>query len=123
MSNALITAVYNSLSGGSYNVYDHVPQNTVYPYITLGPHEALPEDHTNSRFERQLLYVTAWSDYRGQKEVQEMLDWVVGQLHRTRLLLSTGKKAAVTVDRRRVTLDIDGQTYMGSATIVALFQP
>lgn len=123
VDNALQAAIYTALSGGDYAVYDHVPQETAYPYITFTQHEVVEEDLMSDRLERHFVYISCWSDYRGSRQVNSMLEWIVQQLHRQKLTLSTGSLCELWVSRRRATPDIDGQTYQGNATVTAIVQP
>lgn len=123
VDNALQTAIYTALTGGAYAVYDHVPQDTAYPYITIGSHDVAERDLVTGRLEDHFFYVTLWSDYRGAKECNAMADWVVAQLHRQWHTLTTGEKCKTHVTRRRVQPDVDGQTYQGNLTVAAVVQP
>lgn len=120
IDNELQAAIYTAVSGGDYTVYDHVPQGTDYPYITITQSDSSEEDFLNTRVERHFIYFTCWSDYRGSYQVNQMLDRIVQTLHRKTLTLDSGAVCAVWVSSRRAAPDMDGETYQGSATVTAL---
>jgi hypothetical protein len=121
-SNAVQKAIYQALTVGSpspvaASVFDHTPQNTPFPYITIDSQETLQDDHLMERLDERFVYLTVWSRQRGQKEVNTLIGQIDAALHRVRLAMDTGRMVICEVVRKRTALDADGLTYSGSVTL------
>ncbi|KRW62337.1 DUF3168 domain-containing protein [Pseudomonas sp. TTU2014-080ASC] len=116
---ALQKALYQRLSAElSVPVYDAVPMDTPYPYVTIDR-----EVNTNTspisgrRRKQRLIYLSVWSDYQGQAEVKRLLGEIESALDERRLPLEHGRAVSVRVIASDVNREPDGRTYMGSATV------
>lgn len=111
---ALQKAIYSAVDAAlSVPVYDFVPQGSTYPYVTIDFQEAFDNDFLNGRKDRHLIYLTIWSDYRGQKEVMDIMSDIDATLHEARPALETGRVVQMRVIARQTSRDEDGLTYMG----------
>lgn len=122
---ALQSGLYGALStalSGVAGVYDHVPQGTAYPYVTFDYQEANNADYVNSRKDSVFVYLAVWSEYRGQKEVLNIMDAIDKALHNQKLPLSTGRAANVSVLSKRTNREPDGLTYMGQVRIKVILE-
>ena len=92
---ALQRAIYQRLSAElTVPVFDAVPDDTLYPYVTIDREVAQNTSPIAGRKRKQrLIYLSVWSDHQGQAEVS------------VRVIAS---------DTNR---EPDGRTYMGSATV------
>lgn len=64
--------LYKILSSTGYNVFDDVPDDTTYPFISIGYSQTLDDStKTNDGYEI-LQYIDIYSNYRGQKEIKEI---------------------------------------------------
>ena len=118
---ALQEAIYTKLIADlSVPVFDHVPQGTAYPYVTLEFQDVLDADYLNARKDQRTLYMTVWSTYRGQKEVLEIMQEIYEALHVKHLPLSTGRIAQMRVFSRRTNREPDGVTFMGQVRVSVL---
>lgn len=77
---AIQAAVYGRLTGDLAlmakitGVYDDVPQDIVFPYVTIGDATALPW-RTQSRYgEESTITLHIWSRYEGYKEALEIME-------------------------------------------------
>lgn len=72
---AVKTALDTALSG-TCSVYDHVEQGESYPYVSLGPAWSSPDGTSTSYGHEVVQQIDAWSNYRGTKEVSDILDTI-----------------------------------------------
>lgn len=69
--------LYRVLSSTGYSVYDDVPDDAAYPFISIGYNQTLDDStKTNDGYEI-LQYIDIYSNYRGQKEIKEILQKVL----------------------------------------------
>lgn len=113
---ALYTALSTALTGVA-DVYDSVPQKAAYPYVVIESHEITPTDGLTNRREVRHVYLSVWSQYRGQKEVLDILSTVDSALHRQKLELETGRLVIAFVDNKRTAREPDNMTFQGAAKI------
>lgn len=126
---ALQQAVYDRLAADATlstiapgGVYDHVPQSTVYPYITLG-YAAADNAGTKTEDLREFTFtVNVWSRQRGHKEARTIQERIRTLLHRVALTVSTGHVIDIEEDFSESFLDEDGKTYHGVQRFKALFE-
>jgi hypothetical protein len=83
-------AVYASLSatgplqaliGDPARIYDVVPPDAQYPYVTLGDITVRDFDTKDRTGFEQSFLLHAWSRYRGRKELKSILQAVFDRLH------------------------------------------
>jgi hypothetical protein len=68
-------ALYTLIDTLSYDVYDHVPEQKVYPYIVIADAFSGDEGDDKSNFGRSVTQrINIWSDYRGKKECEDIAD-------------------------------------------------
>ncbi len=109
------TALMDTVSA----VYDFVPQDAVYPYLTLG--DAVGTDASNlaapgMRFECTL---AAYSQHGGRKEAAAILDRVYAVLREAQLHVSGMTLVFIRALDSAITLQPDGVTYKGVLRIRA----
>jgi len=110
---ALKTALYVALSDAlSVPVYDHVPQDSSYPYVSFGPFDANNADYLSDRKEEVSIYLSVWSEYRGQTEVMQIMSDIYTALHGKKPAMSAGRIVRILVRSRESNLEPDGVTYM-----------
>ena len=69
----LITLAGDGTSPERAKVFDHVPQNETFPYLTIGPTTQLPWDTKDSDGMEHTIEVHCWSQYAGQSEIKRMM--------------------------------------------------
>jgi hypothetical protein len=115
-----------ALAGAGFQdvrVFDHVPHSRPFPFVAMDQHQVLPFDGAEMHGYDHRFYASIWSDYRGQKEVWELLEALWRGLHDKRLLLENGAHVLCQVTDRRSVKDQDGATYQGSIVCRILSHP
>lgn len=121
---ALQLALFAKLSASlTVPVFDAVPNDTAYPYITL---DYEVTDNTTpvsgKKRENRLFYLSVWSKYQGQAEVKRINSEIAAALDEVPLPLSSGNVVSVRVLRTETNREPDGKTYMGSVTLRIITQ-
>ncbi|MDT4863046.1 hypothetical protein FQZ97_977350 [compost metagenome] len=116
---ALQRAIYQRLTQEvSVPVYDAVPADTPYPYITIDHETSKNETPIAGRKRHlRLIYLSVWSDHQGQAEVKRLLGEIDTALNERPLPLADGRAVSVRVTESGTHREPDGRTYMGSATV------
>ena len=68
--------LYALLSTLSYPVYDDVPKNAKCPYIKLGTNRGNDNSNKTNRAYKDYQYIDVFSEYRGKKEVMQIMKQV-----------------------------------------------
>lgn len=68
--------LYALLSTLSYPVYDDVPKNAKCPYIKLGVNRGNDNSNKTNRAYEDYQYIDVFSEYRGKKEVMQIMKQV-----------------------------------------------
>ena len=101
----------------SVPVYDAVPRGSTYPYVQLDNQSGADMDFVDgTQIDQRFMYVSVWSEARGQAQVMGILAEIKA-IHETPLSLTTGQVVSLRVIRSETNRDADGVTYMGSATL------
>ena len=115
---AVQTAVYGLLSAGlSCPVYDHVPEDSAYPYVVIDRTVVGTDDTFSTRRDERFVTLSVWSQYRGQKEVVDIIAEIDTALHNQRPTLTNGRVVQMRIDRRDTNREPDGLTYMGQVSV------
>lgn len=119
VSTALQAALYQRLAAElTVPVYDAVPMDTPYPYVTFDSEQASNISPVSGRQRQQhLLYLSVWSDYQGQAEVKRINAEIYAALNERPLPLAVGRAVSVRVQRMSAEREPDGRTYQGAVTI------
>lgn len=105
-------------------IYDHVPMNTPFPYVTIGTEISTNDDPLASRRDIRLLYLSVWSDFKGQEEVKRIMAEIDAATHERPLPLppNSGRVVSIRVIRKQATPEPDCITYQGSVTLRIITQ-
>lgn len=109
-------AIYEQLTvsiGGTYPVFDDVPQDQPAPYITIGDDSVDEFDTDTTRGFDAEIVIHCWSEYQGRQEVKQMQTAVYRALHRQTLASGALEFAGVTQEFSETLLDPDGVTRHG----------
>lgn len=107
----------------SVPVYDAVPMDTPYPYVIIDSELMRNASPLNGRKRAsRLIYLSVWSDYRGQAEVKRLNAEIEAALDARPLVLTDGRAFGVRVERMGTNRDADGLTYQGSVTVRLMTQ-
>ncbi len=112
-------------AGGSVPVpvYDHEPLNASPPFIGFSGKAIVQNDTYEAEAQIVSMYLSVWSNYRGQRQVDAIQAEIQARLHRKSLTLEAGHFISCRVSGRTVSLDADGLTYQGAMTIEVMASP
>ncbi len=117
-------AVYDTLQanagvqavlGNPTRVYDHVPTNAVFPYLTLGETSVTAYDVKEGTGMDAVMTLHVWSRYRGHKEVKDILKAVHAALHRATFSVAGQNFIDCRFESAETVQEADGLTYHGIA--------
>lgn len=129
---ALQKAVYDTLSvdtplkaliGDPPRLYDRVPQNTAYPYLTLGDIQTRDWSTVTEAGADHRLTLHVWSAGHGRLECRDILDRAYTLLHDQNVALSGHTLVRLQFQSSEVFLDPDGKSYHGIAVFRAITEP
>ena len=108
------------------NVFDQHPNpddDTLYPAITFGPADFVPEEMECIDGRMETLQVDAWARAgKRLRPAKALADRVYAALHRAPLALETPALAEIEVTAVRAFMDPDGLTGRGIVTLAALIE-
>jgi len=111
---ALLSALDNAVS---CPVYDAVPQEASYPYMTMDYSVSTNEDFLGGeRRDVRFYYLSIWSRAYGSAEVYSIMA-EIDALNETPMTLSSGDMVSLRVERKRTSREPDNLTFMGQVTL------
>lgn len=116
---ALQKAIYTALDDNSAlsalvtGVYDDVPEGTSYPYITIGDDTAINVGTKTVDALEYTLTLHAWSQYRGRKEIKQIMSAIYDVLHDTSLTVENSVLVNIKQEFEQSFVDGDGITRHG----------
>ena len=121
---AVAKAIYTQLNENvtSAPVYDFAPAEESYPYILMDRHVLTKFDYLDDLKERVSSYIFVYSDYRGQKEVLEIMSEIYDALHRKQLSMDTGRMVTIQVESRSTVRDVDELTFTGRVQVSSIVE-
>jgi hypothetical protein len=88
--NALLKGLFSLLSSGQTTpVYDAVPEDAVYPYITLGAFTCKQNSAKGADIWDTSNQIHIWSDSKGKREINEIADDITTVISSVRINLSS----------------------------------
>ena len=124
---ALQSSVYSTLSNDNTlsstygaSVFDDVPEDTSYPYITIG------EDNISEFGTKDLdgttstMTIHIWSEYKGSKETKQIMDRIHDLLHDSSLSVSGFNLINMRFEFSDIMRDPDGITRHGVMRVRAV---
>lgn len=112
-------AVYDALVGDSAlsgmitGVYDDVPEGTGFPYVVIGDDTAINIGSKTVDALEHTLTLHVWSQYRGRKEVKEIMSRVYEVLHDYSLTMTNSVLVNLRQEFETTLVDGDGITRHG----------
>lgn len=108
---AVFTVLNNNIIQGGVTVpvFDHVPQGTGFPYVTIGEATEVRYDTHDRAGKEATLTLHVWSRYAGYKEALEIVGQIDSLLDRTRPTVTGWSVVSVTNDFTQ-TMTADGIT-------------
>ena len=114
-------AIFTALTGDAplmamiTGVHDHVPQDTAFPYVTIGGGTAISWGAAGVDGVEATLVVELWSRERGHKDAKQILSEVHRVLDDADLPVSGHNLVRLDFEFTEFLLDADGITYHGIA--------
>jgi len=99
----------NSITG----VFDDVPENTAYPYIRVGEETAIDSSAKDKDIFEHTLTIHIWSQYRGNRDIKEIMKQVHDVLHNSSLSVTGASMVNMRQEFQTTLLEGDGITRHG----------
>lgn len=113
-------AVFSTLDGSvtgidsaSVSVFDDVPEGTTYPYVVLGEETASNFGSKSLDGAEHTLTLHVWSQYRGRREIKEIMQSVYSLLHNTAITVSGASLVNIRQEFNNTLMENDGITRHG----------
>lgn len=103
-------------------VFDSVPENTEYPYVTVGEDVQNEWDTVDSLGTDCTITIHTWSQGRGRKETKEIQGKIYDALHRAELSYSGYQFVLVDFLNSQSFVDADGLTRHGVQTFRVIIE-
>lgn len=119
-------AVHAALTGDAplmamvTGVFDHVPAETAFPYITMGENTARHWGAAGLDGVEATLTLHAWSRARGRRQVKEIIAAIHRILHDANLAVTGHALVNLRFEYTETVLESDGITYHGLARFRAV---
>lgn len=105
---------------GGDRVYDHVPQGTALPYLTLGDIETRDWSTQDARGAEHTVTIRAWSGAKGRRQAQTLIGEVDRVLDGASLSLVGYKLVNLHVTFWTVVRESEGEAYQGIVRLRAV---
>jgi hypothetical protein len=105
-----ITDVNSAAIGG---VYDDVPEGAAYPYVVIGEETQENVSTKSSDLHEHTLTIHVWSQYRGRREIKEIMAQVYDLLHDQSLSVTNAVLVDLKQEFSRDLVEGDGITRHG----------
>lgn len=103
-------------------IYDRVPVEPAFPYVSWGPEQAVADDTDCITGFEVFLQIDAWSRAVGFPEVKRVAEAVRAALHQYELPLADNALVSLEHRQTRFFRDPDGLTSHAAIEIVALVE-
>ena len=117
---ALQSSVYSTLSNDNTlsstygaSVFDDVPEDTSYPYITIGEDNITEFGTKDLDGTTRTMTIHIWSEYKGSKETKQIMDRIHDLLHDSSLSVSGFNLINMRFEFSDIMRDPDGITRHG----------
>ena len=98
-----------------YRIYDHVPQETTYPYVVIADMSLDEWGSKNWEGSELHLHISVWSRGRGRKECADIFGMLRRILHYQPLIVTGHYHILTQLQSTEIALDPDGITSHGIA--------
>ena len=109
--------------GDPPRLFDDVPQDTPFPYVTLGEVTTLDWSTSTELGSEHRFVIHTWSRYGGRKEIKSIMSVVYDLLHDADLPISGHVLVNLRFLFSDVFRDADGETYHGVMRFRAVTEP
>lgn len=94
-------------------VFDDVPEGTAYPYVIIGEETATNFGTKDKDANEHTLTIHVWSQYRGRKEIKNIMSQIYTILHNTDITVSGASLVNIRHEFEQTLLEADGITRHG----------
>ena len=94
-------------------VFDDVPEGTSYPYVIIGEETAINFGTKDKDANEHTLTIHVWSQYRGRKEIKNIMIQIYTILHNTDITVSGASLVNIRHEFEQTLLEADGITRHG----------
>lgn len=122
----LQSAVFSLLSGdssldtliGDGRIYDSVaPQDSAYPYVIIGMQTTTDIGTKNLDGNLYNLNIEVWSQYRGQKQIKEVMERIYNLVNNVSISVSGADSVMSYVSSTATMTEVDGVTRHGIVNV------
>lgn len=108
----------------SADIFDHVPQQSDYPYVKIGGLDIQRNDTDSELGYNATLNISSYSRYRGMKQVTEIMGHIYDALHYYNLDDDVTINGISTISQtiQKVATDTDGLTRIGMQRFNIIFE-
>lgn len=100
-------------------IYDSVPAKAVYPYVSFGAHDYVPDDAECIAAGEHTIMLDVWSEKPGRVEAKQVVDAVRRSLRQYDADLGAYGLVEMEIDFADVIMDPDGLTAHGRVQVRA----
>ena len=126
LQNFIVATLRGDVSVGDIcgdRVYDNIPSNEVFPYISFGPSDFISDDADCIDGRQETVQLDIWSQKQGSLvEAKNLTDAVKSALHDAEGDLGVNALVGLRVPSARVVRDPDGKTARGIISVEALVE-
>jgi len=110
----LVAANITDFAGDAITgVFDDVPTDTAYPYIVIGDETATNISAKDKDFHEHTLTIHIWSQYRGNRDIKEIMKRVYAALNDVSYTVSGASGVNLKHEFQRTLTEGDGITRHG----------
>ena len=116
LQKSIFTALNNNVTGVSsakIPIYDDVPEGTVYPYVVIGEETSSNNGTKTLDGVEHTLTLHVWSQYRGRREIKEIMQSVYEKLHNTAITVTGASLVNIRQEFSNTLAEQDGITRHG----------
>ena len=113
MQSQIQAAIFEQVATLGYPTYDHVPQDSAFPYIVIGDDTSVPFDTDNSVGTETTCTIHVWSRHLGRKQVKQIFGELYALLNRAEFPIIGGALVECQAEFEESFLDSDGLTRHG----------
>lgn len=101
------------LSGASVSIFDNADESTAYPYVLIGEETTANNGTKTLDGIEHTLTIHVWSQYRGLREIKEIMQSVYENLHNTDITVSGASLVNVRQEFSTTLVENDNLTRHG----------
>lgn len=121
----LQSAIYSTMNDdstldslvGNNKIFDNVPQGTSYPYVKIGLENTRDVGTKTKDGKVYNVDIEVWSQYRGQKEIKEIMERVYNLFNNVTISVSGASSVMSFVVNTTTVVEVDGITRHGIVNI------